>query len=137
MKQIQITASDGTIKVISKNNRKVSVKEVELMPLWAFCMQHNRPYIDTFLSVFEKVIKETVSEVFPHKKLDIIYRIESNDSLENSNEIEIILENLRADNEEFEIIGEVLRLEGNDKRDVLTKLTSFHRRVNATVEKTI
>lgn len=67
MKQIQITASDGTIKVISKNNRKVSVKEVELMPLWAFCMQHNRPYIDTFLSVFEKVIKETVSEVFPHK----------------------------------------------------------------------
>ncbi len=61
------------------------------------------------------------------------YNIQTNDSLEDASQIEIQINEISVDEEEFGIIGDILYLEGLDNRGIFKKITSFRRKINENV----
>jgi len=130
---LKITAGTDWIRVAAKNAGEVSIKTIELKLLMGHCWWEGLPAIETLLNVLESNLKDTISEVYPHQEMILDYNIQTNDSLEDASQIEIQINEISADEEEFGIIGDILYLEGLDNRGIFKKITSFRRKINENV----
>lgn len=134
---LRIKTYPGVIKLAAKNKGEVSIKDIQLKLLWGYCWWQGFPPMETFIDLLEKSIKQVVYDVLPHQELSLDYDIFTNDLLEESSKVEIYFNQISADQKEFELIGDVLILEGFDSRGVFSKITSFRRKVKENVKKSI
>ena len=132
-----IKASESRIIVMAKNMGEFVEHDIQLRLVLGYCWNKDVPAIEKFIELFENVIKRAVDQVFPHEKLSITYHLTSNDTLEKSSRLNITLLEVKADDTELEIEGEVIILEGVDLRDTFSKVTGFRRKVNEKVKKEI
>ncbi|HHW05402.1 MAG TPA: hypothetical protein PLO64_02505 [Methanothermobacter sp.] len=121
------------ITFAAKNGGEVSISEIQLKVLWGYCWWNRLPYIETFLEVMELLLKRIINDVIEHEDLTIEYRIIANDSLEEANYIEIIFNNIQADDLEFHVLGDLI-LQGEDKRSFARKISSFRRKVDEDIQ---
>jgi hypothetical protein len=134
---LRITASRGVLKIAAKNQGEVSIKDIQLKLLWAYCWWQGFPLMETFMELLDNVLKIAIYDVFPHNELLIDYLLQTNDLLEESSLITISFNEIYADQTEVELIGDVLVLEGPDDRGSLSRLTSFRRKIEENVRKTL
>jgi hypothetical protein len=134
---LRITASRGVLKIAAKNQGEVSIKDIQLKLLWAYCWWQGFPLMETFMELLDNVLKIAIYDVFPHNELLIDYLLQTNDLLEESSLITISFNEIYADQTEVELIGDVLVLEGPDDRGPLSRLTSFRRKSEENVRKTL
>lgn len=134
---LRIKTYPGVIRLAAKNKGEVSIKNIQLKLLWGYCWWQGFPPLETFMDVLEKSIKQAIYDVSPHQELLLDYDIFTNDLLEESSKVEIFFNQIHADQTEFELIGDVLILEGNDSRGSFSKITSFRRKVKENIKKTI
>ncbi|MDI6644381.1 MAG: hypothetical protein QME14_04920 [Methanobacteriaceae archaeon] len=130
---LKLTAEMDRIRIAAKNASEVSIKTIELKLLMGHCWWEGSPAIETLIHVLENNIKNAIAEVYPHQELILDYNIQSNDLMEDASEIEIQFNEIIADKQEFEIIGDILYLQGLDHRGLFQKITSFRRKVNEDV----
>jgi hypothetical protein len=134
---LRITASRGVLKIAAKNQGEVSIRDIQLKLLWAYCWWQGFPEMETFIELLNNVLKIAIYDVFPHNELLIDYLLQTNDLLEESSLITISFNEIYADQTEVELIGDVLVLEGPDDRGSLSRLTSFRRKIEENVRKTL
>ncbi|MDZ4172567.1 MAG: hypothetical protein U1C19_10385 [Methanobacteriaceae archaeon] len=134
---LRITASRGVLKIAAKNQGEVSIKDIQLKLLWAYCWWQGFPLMETFMELLDNVLKIAIYDVFPHNELLIDYLLQTNDLLEESSLITISFNEIYADQTEVELIGDFLVLEGPDDRGSLSRLTSFRRKSEENVRKTL
>ncbi|MDP1551958.1 MAG: hypothetical protein Q8M06_02950 [Methanobacteriaceae archaeon] len=134
---LRITASQGVLKIAAKNQGEVSIRDIQLKLLWAYCWWQGFPAMETFMELLDNVIKIAIYDVFPHNEILIDYLLETNDLLEESSLITISFNEIYADQTEVELIGDFLVLEGPDDRGSLSRLTSFRRKMEENVRKTL
>lgn len=132
-----IKASETTIRVMAKYMDKFVEHEIQLRLVLGYYWNNDIPAIEKFIELFENVIKRAVNQVFPHEKLFIKYNLYSNDALEESSILNITLLEVKADNTDIELDGDIIILNGFDLRGTFSKLTSFRRKVDETVKKEI
>jgi hypothetical protein len=132
-----IKASETTIIVMAKYMDEFVEHEIQLRLILGYYWNKDVPVIEKFIELFENVIKKAVDQVFPHEKLSIKYNLTSNDTLEKSSRLNITILEVKADDIELEIKGEVIILEGVDLRSTFSKVTGFRRRVDEIVKKEI
>lgn len=132
-----IKASKTTIIVMAKYMDESVEHEIQLRSILSYYWNKDVPAIEKFIELFETVIKRAITQVFPHEKLSIKYNLTSNDTLEKSSRLNITLLEVKADDTELEIRGEIIILEGIDLRSKFSKVTGFRRKVNETVKKEI
>jgi hypothetical protein len=130
-----IKSDRTTIMVMAKNGEEFSEHDIQVKSVLGYYWSNNLPVIETFLKLLESVIKRSINQVFPHDKLLIEYNVSANDDLENSSLVTIIISNVEADKTKFQIIGEVITLEGIDLRNTVSKVTSFRRKFNKVIQK--
>lgn len=130
---LRIKASQGALTFAAKNGGKVSIKDLQLKVLWGYCWLHGLPYIETFLAVMELLLKKIISDVIEHEDLNIEYRLIANDTLEEANQIGIIFNNIKADDVEFHVLGDII-FQGEDTRGFIRKITSFRRNVDENIQ---
>ncbi len=124
------------ITFAAKNEGNVSIRDIQLKVLWGYCWLHGLPYIETFLSLMEVLIKSIITDVFPHQQLSIDYNISSNDSFKEANYVEIIFNKIMADDMEFQVLGDLI-FQGDDNRSFIRKITSHWRKVNKNMKRVI
>ncbi|MGC9517196.1 MAG: hypothetical protein ACP5C3_05805 [Methanomicrobiales archaeon] len=134
---LKLTTEPDRIRIAAKNGGDVSVYIIELKLLMGHCWWEGLPAIETLISVLEDNIKNTILNVHPHQELLFEYTLRTNDSLEDSSEIEIQINKILADQEEIEVIGDILALEGIDDRGIFQKITSFRRKINENISQKI
>lgn len=134
---LKISTSTGLIKIASKSQGEVFFHTIQLKLLWGYCWWQEKPAIEYFLDLLESVIKKAVYEVLPHQELFLDYNLETNDSLEKSSQVKITFNQVCADNVEFYLPENILILEGPDDRGSFSKLSSFRRKINENIQKTI
>lgn len=134
---LRITASHSVIKIAAKNKGEVSIKNIQLKLLWGYCWWQGLPEIETFLELFENAVKKVIYDVLPNQELLIDYDLETNDALEESSLVILTFNEIRADHTNFELIGDILALEGLDDRGSFSKLTSFRRKLKENVRKAL
>jgi hypothetical protein len=134
---LRITASKGLVTLASKYQGDVSIKTIQLKLLWGYCWWNEMPEVETFLNLLEDVIKKVVRDVLPHQELLLNYDLATNDLLEDSSYVEVSFNRISADNNELELIGDVLVLEGFDQRGRFSKMTSFRRKINENIAKSV
>jgi len=132
-----IKASETTIVVMAKYMGEFVEHEIQLRLVLGYYWDKDVPAIEKIIELFETVIKRAVDQVFPHEKLSIKYNLTSNDALEKSSRLNITLLEVKADDTELEIKGEVIILEGVDLRSTFSKVTGFRRKVDETIKKEI
>lgn len=132
-----IKASETTITVIAKYMGEFAEHEIQLRFVLGYYWNEDVPAIEKFIELFETVIKRAVDQVFPNEKLSIKYNLTSNDTLEKSSRLDITLLEVKADDTELKIEGEVIILEGVDLRSTFSKVTGFRRKINETIKKEI
>lgn len=130
---IRIKASKGVLTFAAKNGGKVSIIDLQLKVLWGYCWWYGLPYIETFLAVMESLLKRIISDVIEHEDLNIEYRVIANDTPEEANQIEIIFNNIKADDVEFHVLGDII-FQGEDTRGFIRKITSFRRNVDENIQ---
>ena len=130
---LKVTAETDRIRIAAKNAGDVSIKTIELKFLMGHCWWEGLPAIETLIDVLENNIKSSIVEVYPHHELTLDYNIQTNDSLEDASQIEIQINEIKTEEEAFEIIGYILYLEGLDHRGIFQKITSFRRKINENV----
>ncbi|MCK9150349.1 hypothetical protein [Methanobacterium alcaliphilum] len=134
---IRIKTYPGIIRLAAKNKGDVSIKNIQLKLVWGYCWWQGFPQVETFLELLEKSIKQLIYAVYPHQELFLDYDIFTNDLLEESSKVEIFFNHISADQKEFELIGDVLVLQGPDLRGTFSKMTSFRRKIKENIQKTI
>lgn len=132
-----IKSSETTIQIIAKYRGNFAEHEIQLRSVIGYYWNKDIPVIEKFLELFEKVIKRTIDNVYPNEKLSIKYNLKSNDALEESSELYITFLEIKVDDKEVELEGEVLVLEGFDLRGTFSKITSFRRKLDETITKEI
>lgn len=137
---LKLQSMGTNIKIIAKNGEtsEVAVRVVQTAPLFAYYWINKLPEIETFLNTFETILKRTINEIYPHEKLAISYNLKSNDTLEDSNEINIIFNSVKADDKDLKIIGNIVSFENpEDDRGLIEKITSFRRKVDENITKVL
>ena len=134
--RIHFKASGSLITVAARNHGEVSINEIHMKPLLAYAWWNNLPVIETVLDVIESTLKRAVSAVLPHDELFIDYTVMTNDLPDDSNEVEIIFNEVSADGIPFEVSGDLL-LMGEDSRGILKRMTAFRRRVDENISRVI
>ena len=132
-----IKANESSIIVMVKHLDKFVQHEIQLRLVFGYYWNEDVPAIEKFIELFETVIKRAVNQVIPHEKLSIIYHLVSNDTLEKSSRLNITLLEVKADDMELEIDGQVIILEGVDFRSTFSKVTGFRRKVDDKIKKDI
>lgn len=105
--------SSEPILVIKTSNLKISVRarindyyvenDILLNPILATYRRNNDNIVKSFLDLFESVIKRTVNEFMPHKKLDFTYNYCADDDLDHATRLSVKLLDLEADGVKFRI----------------------------------
>ncbi len=134
---LRIKTSKGVIHLAAKNKGEVSIRNIQLKLLWGYCWWQGLPEVETFLELFENAIKQVIYDVLPNHELLIDYDLETNDALEDSSLVILTFNEICADQISFELIGDVLALEGLDDRGSFSKLTSFRRKLKENVRKVL
>ncbi|RJS48597.1 MAG: hypothetical protein CIT03_07100 [Methanobacterium sp.] len=134
---LKISTSTGLIKVASKSQGEVFFHTIQLKLLWGYCWWQEKPAIESFLYLLESVIKKAIHGVLPHQELFLDYNLETNDSLEKSSQVKITFNQIYADNVEFQMPENILILKGPDDRGSFSRLSSFRRKLNENIQKTI
>lgn len=130
-----IKANKNTIIIVTKYNHQVAEHDIQLKLVLGYYWRNNLPFVEKFLELLGTAIKRSLSKIFDFKKLFVKFNIESNDSFEESSIFNITILEVRADDIELELIGNLIALEGIDSRGTMSKMTSFRRKVNETIEK--
>lgn len=133
---LKLESDKNDIKIIVRNceNNSVAVKNIQTAPLFAYYWINKLPEIETFLESFEKILKITIKQVYDHDKLKLSYKLIANDELKDSNLIEIIFNEVSADDKELKIIGDVISFESSkDDRGLIKRITSFRRKVDENI----
>ncbi|MCL2116656.1 MAG: hypothetical protein FWH29_10610 [Methanobrevibacter sp.] len=130
-----IKASETTITVMAKYKEEFVEHEIQLRLVLGYYWNKEVPAIEKFIELFENVIKRAVNQVFPHEKLSLKYHLTSNDTLENSSRLYITFLEVKADDEDVKIEGEVIILEGVDLRSTFSKVTGFRRKIDEKIKK--
>lgn len=125
------------LKIASKSKGEVFFHDIQLKALWGHCWWQNLPYVECFLELLEAAIKNSISQVLPHEELYLDYDLEANDSWEDASTISLTFNCICADNIQFQVVENNLILEGPEYRSFFSKLTSFRRKKNENIEKTI
>ena len=134
---LKITSQKGNIRVVSKLGGEVSVKTILLKLILGYCWGANIPAVETIFNLLEETIKRTIKEVYDYNDLTIDYDYKANDLLEDASEIEMFINNIIVDGVEIEVTGRYISFEGEDKRGFFRKLTSFRRKVDENVHKSL
>jgi len=130
-----IKTSKNDIIILVKYKHQVVEHDIQLKLVLGYYWRNNLPFAEKFMELLGTVIKRSLSNVFTFKKLFVKFNIESNDTLEESSIFNITLLEVRADDVELELVGNEITLEGIDNRGAVSKVTSFRRRANETIEK--
>lgn len=134
--RITLRTSRGLLTVAVKNHAEVSIRDIQLKMLLGYCWWNGLPVIETFLDVLEMTLKSAVSDVLEHDELLLDYNVRTNDIPDESNEVELVFNEISADGVQFSI-GEDLILRGPDSRGLLGRMTSFRRRVDENVRRVL
>jgi hypothetical protein len=134
---LKIRSSEGEIAIVGKLEGEFSVKNINLKLLMATSWWEGAPEFETFFNVLELTIKRALQEVYSHHKLDIEYVYTANDTMEDASQIIVKIESVALDGVAVEIDGDSIILTGNDERGFFRKLTSFRRKFEKHVQKTI
>ncbi|MDR0900647.1 MAG: hypothetical protein LBM26_03210 [Methanobrevibacter sp.] len=132
-----IKASKSTLIIIAKYANETAEHEIQLKSILGYYWNNNLPVIDKLMELIETVIKRSINGVFPHEKLLIKYDLESNDKFEDSSSFKMILINVKADNTEINLEGNIIELKGIDSRNNISKITSFTRKDKKEIERII
>lgn len=130
-----IKSNKNTIIVVTKYNHQVAEHAIQVKLILGYYWKNNLPFVEKFLELLGTVIKRSLAQVFDFKKLFVKFNIESNDTLEESSIVTISILEVRADDLELQLVGNIITLEGIDNRGAMSKMTSFRRKVNETIEK--
>ncbi len=134
--KITLRTSRGLLTVAVKNHGEVSIKDIQLKMLLGYCWWNDLPVIETFLDVLEMTLKFAVSDVLEHDELLVDYNVRTNDIPDDSNEVELVFNEISADGIRFSI-EEDLVLRGPDSRGLLRRMTSFRRRLDENVRRVL
>lgn len=132
---LKITSEKGNIRVVSKFNGEVSVKIILLKLILGHCWWMDIPVVETIFKVIEDTIKNTIKEVYNYNDLTIDYEYRANDLLDDASKIEIFINSVTVDEVEIEVTGRYISFEGEDRRSLWKKTTSFRRKVQENVFK--
>lgn len=132
-----LKTSDTTILVMAKYKAEFAEHQIQLSSVLGYYWNKDVPIIEKFIEIFQTVIKRAIYQVFPHEKLSLKINLTSNDTLENSSKLNITLLEVKADETDIEVKGEVIILEGLDLRSTFSKLTGYRRKVDETITKEI
>ncbi|MDR0912644.1 MAG: hypothetical protein LBM96_08630 [Methanobrevibacter sp.] len=132
-----IKSTRTSINVIAKSGKRFSEHDIQVKFLLGYYWREKLPVVESFLNVLEQTIKHALMTVYPHNKLFLEYKLSANDSLEDSSSITIELHKILVDDTDFEIVGNIIGLEGIDLRDNMSKITSFRRKIDTLVQKQI
>ena len=130
-----IKANKDTIRIVAKYKSQIVEHDIQLKFVLGYYWRNNLPFAEKFMELLGTVIKRSLSQIFPFKKLFVKFNIESNDTLEESSIFNITLLEVKADDVELGLTGNEISLTGIDNRGAMSKMTSFRRKVNQTVEK--
>ena len=130
-----IKANNNVIILVAKYNHQVAEHDIQLKLVLGYYWRNNLPFVEKFLELLGTVIKRSLAQVYDFKKLTVKFNIESNDDLEESSILSIDIIEVRADDVELELVGNSINFEGIDNRGAVSKMTSFRRKVNETIEK--
>jgi len=130
-----IKTSKDSIIIVAKYKKQVAEHNIQLKSVLSYYWRNNLPFVEKFLELLGAVIKRSISQIFDFKKLFVKFNIESNDTLEESSIFNITLLEVKADDVKLGIVGNEITLEGIDNRGAVSKVTSFRRKVNETIEK--
>lgn len=130
-----IKTNKNNIIIVAKYDQQIAEHNIQLKLVLGYYWKNNLPFIEKFMELFETVIRRTLYGVFPFKKLSIKYNIKSNDKLDDASVFTISLLEIKADEFELELVGNEITLEGIDNRGTMSKMTSFRRKFNETIEK--
>jgi len=131
---LRITAEkNGNILIAAKNRGKVSIETIEFKLLMAHCWWEDLPAVDTFLNVLEATIKKTINDVYSQNGIILDYNYIANDIFADASMIEIQINELEANGEEFEVFGRFITLEGADLRGFFRKISAFRRKLDENV----
>lgn len=134
--RITLRTSRGLLTVAVKNHAEVSIRDIQLKMLLGYCWWNGLPVIETFLDVLEMTLKSAVSDVLEHDELLLDYNVRTNDIPDESNEVELVFNEISADGVQFSI-EEDLVLRGPDSRGLLRRMTSFRRRLDENVRRVL
>jgi hypothetical protein len=101
--RITLRTSRGVLTVAVKNHGEVSIKDIQLKMLLGYCWWNDLQVIETFLDVLEMTLKSAVSDVLEHDELLVDYNVRTNDIPDDSNEVEIVFNEISADGIQFSI----------------------------------
>ncbi|WP_414469600.1 hypothetical protein [Methanobacterium sp. ACI-7] len=134
---IKITSEKGNLRIVSKNDGKVSVKVILLKLILGYCWWANIPVVETIFTAVEETIKNTIKEVYDCNDLTIDYDYRANDLLGDASKIEMFINSLTADGMEIEVTGRYIAFTGDDNRTFWQKSTAFRRKVHENVLKNL
>jgi hypothetical protein len=132
---LKIKTSKNNIIIVAKYNKQTVEHDIQLKLVLGYYWKNNLPFTEKFMELFETAIRRSLNQVYPFKKIFMRYNIESNDELEESSLIRITLLEINADGTELDLVGNEIILEGIDNRGPMSKMTSFRRKFNETIEK--
>ena len=130
-----IKPSKDSIKVVTRYKSQIVEHDILLKLVLGYYWRNNLPFAEKFMELLGTVIKRSLTQLFPFKKLFIKFNIESNDTLEESSIFNITLLEVKADNLKLPLSGNEITLTGLDNRGTMSKVTSFRRKVSETIEK--
>lgn len=130
-----IKTNKNSIIIVVKYDQQIAEHDIQLKLVLGYCWKNNLSFIEKFIELFETAIRRTLYGALLFKKISIKYNIESNDKLEDATVFTISLLEIKADEVELELVGNVINLEGIDNRGTMSKMTSFRRKFNETIEK--
>jgi hypothetical protein len=134
---LKIRSKEGELTIVAKYGGEVSIKDINLKFIMATLWWEGAPELETLFNVLELTIKRALQEVYLHNNLDIDYIYTANDTLEDASEIIVEIEAVEADGVKVEVEGDNIILMGNDDRGFFKKLTSFRRKIEERVHKTL
>lgn len=134
---LKITSQKGNIRVVSKLDGEVSVKTILLKLILGYCWWANIPVVEKIFNLLEETIKKTIKNVYDYNDLTIDYDYRANDLLEEASEIEIFINSVIVDGVEIEVTGRYISFESEDRRGFFRRVTSFRRKVDENVRKSL
>ena len=135
MPSLIIKANKTNILIIAKYKNQIVEHDIQLKLLLSYYWKNNLPFAEKFLELLESVIKRSLRKLFPYSHLFIKYNVKSNDSLEEFSMFNVTLIEVKVDDVDVKLMGNVITFEGIDNRKAMEKMTSFRRKINETIEK--
>ena len=132
---IIIKSNEENIRIAAKKGGDVSIQDINPKLILATLWWEGEPQLEKFFQILELTIKRALQEVHPHQKLILDYTYYSNDTLEDASEISVEINQIKIDETNVGIEGDLITLSGTDSRGFFKKLTAFRRKIEENVHK--